>query len=133
VHPQLGYRTQRDIAEARLREVSQHRFTSLDRAITRDGPPDSESSHFQVSKNPAQPLNQCVVARLSEAISPSICRRAPLVRLAAYLPTHPLFSRGRLDATVEETAQVLKVSADTVARCWKLARAWLLAELRSQD
>jgi type IV secretory pathway VirD2 relaxase len=30
---QLGYRTQRDIAEAQRREVSQHRFTSLDRFI----------------------------------------------------------------------------------------------------
>ena len=31
--------------------------------------------------------------------------------------------------TVEETAAVLKVSADTVMRDWRLARAWLLAEL----
>jgi RNA polymerase sigma factor (TIGR02999 family) len=33
--------------------------------------------------------------------------------------------------TVEETADVLKVSADTVMRDWKLAKAWLLRELRS--
>jgi RNA polymerase sigma factor (TIGR02999 family) len=31
--------------------------------------------------------------------------------------------------SVEETAEVLKVSSDTVMRDWKLARAWLLAEL----
>jgi len=31
--------------------------------------------------------------------------------------------------SVEETAEVLKVSADTVKRDWKLARAWLLAEM----
>jgi RNA polymerase sigma-70 factor, ECF subfamily len=31
--------------------------------------------------------------------------------------------------SVEETAQVLNVSVDTVMRDWKLARAWLLAEL----
>ena len=31
--------------------------------------------------------------------------------------------------SVEETAEVLKVSPDTVLRDWKLARAWLLAEL----
>jgi len=31
--------------------------------------------------------------------------------------------------SVEETAEVLKVSADTVVRDWKLARAWLLAEM----
>jgi RNA polymerase sigma factor (TIGR02999 family) len=30
---------------------------------------------------------------------------------------------------VEETAEVLKVSSDTVMRDWRLARAWLLAEL----
>lgn len=31
--------------------------------------------------------------------------------------------------SVEETAAVLKVSADTVMRDWKLAKAWLLKEL----
>ena len=31
--------------------------------------------------------------------------------------------------TVEETAAVLQVSSDTVKRDWRLARAWLLAEL----
>jgi RNA polymerase sigma factor (TIGR02999 family) len=31
--------------------------------------------------------------------------------------------------SVEETAEVLKVSPDTVMRDWRLARAWLLAEL----
>jgi hypothetical protein len=30
---------------------------------------------------------------------------------------------------VEETAEVIKVSTDTVLRDWKLGRAWLLAEL----
>lgn len=32
--------------------------------------------------------------------------------------------------TVEETAHVLDVSTDTVLRDWKLAKAWLLRELR---
>jgi RNA polymerase sigma factor (TIGR02999 family) len=32
--------------------------------------------------------------------------------------------------SVEETASVLKVSAETVMRDWKLAKAWLLRELR---
>jgi RNA polymerase sigma factor (TIGR02999 family) len=31
--------------------------------------------------------------------------------------------------TVEETAEVLEVAPDTVARDWRLARAWLLQEL----
>jgi RNA polymerase sigma-70 factor, ECF subfamily len=33
----------------------------------------------------------------------------------------------------EETASVLKVSVDTVMRDWKLAKAWLLRELRGAD
>jgi RNA polymerase sigma-70 factor (ECF subfamily) len=35
--------------------------------------------------------------------------------------------------SVEETAEVLKLSSDTVKRDWKLARAWLLAELGDAD
>jgi hypothetical protein len=33
--------------------------------------------------------------------------------------------------SVKETAEVVKVSSDTVMRDWKLARAWLLTELSS--
>jgi DNA-directed RNA polymerase specialized sigma24 family protein len=33
--------------------------------------------------------------------------------------------------TVEETAEVLKVSPDTVMRDWSLAKVWLMRELRS--
>lgn len=61
---QLGYRTQLDVAQAQRREVSQQRFTSLDRAIARDKAIDGQSSHFLVSRNPAQPPSQYVVARL---------------------------------------------------------------------
>jgi RNA polymerase sigma factor (TIGR02999 family) len=35
--------------------------------------------------------------------------------------------------TLEETAHVLGVSADTVDRDWKLAKAWLLREMRGGD
>ena len=34
---------------------------------------------------------------------------------------------------VEETAEVLKVSPDTVVRDWKLAKAWLLRELSQEQ
>ncbi|MBV9771807.1 MAG: sigma-70 family RNA polymerase sigma factor [Bryobacterales bacterium] len=34
--------------------------------------------------------------------------------------------------SVKETAEVVKVSSETVMRDWKLARAWLLTELSSQ-
>ena len=61
---QLGYRTLLDVAEAQRREVSQHRFTSLDRAIARNKPIDGQSGQFLVSRNPAQPKNQYVIERL---------------------------------------------------------------------
>ena len=35
--------------------------------------------------------------------------------------------------SVKETAEVLKISPDTVMRDWKLARAWLLAELNGKS
>jgi RNA polymerase sigma-70 factor, ECF subfamily len=35
--------------------------------------------------------------------------------------------------TVEETASVLQVSPDTVKRDWRLAKAWLLRELRGDE
>jgi len=35
--------------------------------------------------------------------------------------------------TVEETAEVLNVSAETVMRDWKTAKAWLLREIRRGD
>jgi DNA-directed RNA polymerase specialized sigma24 family protein len=35
--------------------------------------------------------------------------------------------------SVEETASVLQVSSETVMRDWKLAKAWLLRELRSGE
>jgi len=34
--------------------------------------------------------------------------------------------------SVEETAAVLKVSADTIMRDWKLARAWMITELKGE-
>ncbi len=48
--------------------------------------------------------------------------RAPLDLLALDL-------RFFAGLTVEETAEVLDVSPDTVARDWRMARTWLLREL----
>jgi hypothetical protein len=42
---------------------------------------------------------------------------------------HQHLARRRAGESVEETAQVLRVSADTVKRDWRMACAWLLAEL----
>jgi len=57
-----------------------------------------------------------------EALSRSNERKAQVVELRFF---------GGL--TTEETAHVLGVSTDTVTRDWKLARAWLLLQLRSCD
>jgi RNA polymerase sigma factor (TIGR02999 family) len=35
--------------------------------------------------------------------------------------------------SVDETAEVLKVSADTVLRDWRLARSWLLVDMGGQS
>jgi len=35
--------------------------------------------------------------------------------------------------TIEETAEVMKVSPDTVKRDWRLAKVWLLKELRDHE
>jgi len=61
---ELGYRTALDIAEAQRREVSQHRFTSLDRAIGRDKPRDGQASHFMVRRTAVQPKHWFVIERL---------------------------------------------------------------------
>jgi type IV secretory pathway VirD2 relaxase len=76
---QLGYRTQSDVSEARRREVSQHRFTSLDRAIAQHRPRDGQSSHFTVNRNSAQHQNQYVVARLRSLQEMQLARSGELV------------------------------------------------------
>jgi len=61
---ELGYRTCLDIAEAQRREVSQQRFTSLDRSIGRDKPRDGQASHFMVRRTAVQPKHWFVIERL---------------------------------------------------------------------
>jgi hypothetical protein len=54
---QIGYRTSHDAAEAERREIGEHRFTSLDRAVLRDahlGTRVPGSAHFTITKNPAE-------------------------------------------------------------------------------
>jgi hypothetical protein len=74
---QLGYRTQFDIAEAQRREVSQQRFTSLDRAIARNKPAEGEPSHFTVSRN-LELRNQRVIERLRTLESMGLAETAGL-------------------------------------------------------
>jgi type IV secretory pathway VirD2 relaxase len=58
---QIGYRTERDALEAQRREVSQLRFTSLDRVIGRNRVP--ESDYFTVRKSAAAPRTRFGRAR----------------------------------------------------------------------
>jgi type IV secretory pathway VirD2 relaxase len=54
---QLGYRTQREAAEAERREIIEERFTSLDRRLLRDAQEISSDlgpSYFAVTRNPIQ-------------------------------------------------------------------------------
>jgi hypothetical protein len=73
---ELGYRTSLDIAEAQRREVSQHRFTSLDRAIGRDKPKDGHASHFTVRRTPVQRKYWYVIERLKTLESMGLAEAA---------------------------------------------------------
>ncbi len=61
---QLGYRTQYDAAEAERREISGHRFTSLDRAIIRSAERDTQEPDSTGSIVVKNPTEANVLARL---------------------------------------------------------------------
>jgi RNA polymerase sigma factor (TIGR02999 family) len=78
---------------------------------------------------------------LDEAATVADERAAELVALDEALAALAAFDRRKSQVvelryfgglTVEETAQVLRVSPDTVARDWRLARTWLLSTLSPQ-
>ena len=68
----LGYRTERDAAEAARREIPAARYTSLDRLIKKRAQPTPSPDYFAVAANPVEPAlkpaarihEQHVVARL---------------------------------------------------------------------
>jgi RNA polymerase sigma factor (TIGR02999 family) len=81
------------------------------------------------------------LASLDEAVVLSAERVAELVALDDALESLAAFDlrKSRVvelryfgGLTVEETAQVLHVSPETVARDWRLARTWLLREIRKE-
>jgi type IV secretory pathway VirD2 relaxase len=51
----LGYRTERDAAEAARREIPEARYTSLDRLIRRRAQPAQSPDHFAVAADPGDP------------------------------------------------------------------------------
>jgi hypothetical protein len=61
---QLGYRSRSDVLEAQRREVSQYRFTSLDRIIARDHCAERGVDDFNVNTGLAWFRSEYVVARL---------------------------------------------------------------------
>ncbi len=76
---------------------------------------------------------------LDEALIPSPARGADLVALDEALQALAAFDPRKAKVielrffgglTPEETAEVLKVSADTVYRDWRLAKTWLFKELK---
>jgi len=81
---------------------------------------------------------EAVVVSLDEAAVASDERAAEMVALDDALEGLAAFDRRKCRVvelryfgglSVEETAEVLKVSPETVARDWRLARTWLLREL----
>lgn len=73
-----------------------------------------------VIASPAPTFNLIALDRALEALAAVDARKSKVIELRFF---------GGL--SVEETASVLGVSVDTVMRDWKLAKAWLLKELRS--
>jgi len=81
---------------------------------------------------------EAIVVSLDEAAVASDERAAEMVALDDALEGLAAFDRRKCRVvelryfgglSVEETAEVLKVSPETVARDWRLARTWLLREL----
>jgi RNA polymerase sigma factor (TIGR02999 family) len=79
---------------------------------------------------------------LDEAATVSMERTAEIVALNDALDGLAAFDKRKSQVvemryfgglTVEETAEVLKVSPETVARDWRLARTWLLRELSKSE
>ena len=80
---------------------------------------------------PMVELDSTIADRAREPVD-LIALDVALGRLAAIDPRKVRVIELRYFAglTVEETAQTLKVSLDTVARDWRMARTWLARELR---
>jgi len=79
---QLGYRTQRDAAEAERREITEERFTSLDRRLLKNAQEigsDLGPSYFAVTRDPVQ-AGSTEMARLRA--QHEVARLAVLCRMA---------------------------------------------------
>jgi len=92
----------------------------------------AQSAVKRGERAPTVELDSSIAARSEEPLD-LIALDQALERLAAIDPRKVRVVELRYFAglSVEETAQVLNVSLDTVARDWRMARAWLARELQT--
>jgi len=95
----------------------------------------ARSRHYQKRGGSAQRVS------LDEALVVSAARGDDLVALDEALTALAAIDKRKSEVvelrffgglSVEETAEVLKVSTDTVLRDWRLAKAWLLKDLSNE-
>ena len=77
--------------------------------------------HEELVTSPEPPVDVLALDRALEALAAVDARKSRVIELRFF---------GGL--SVEETADVLHVSADTVKRDWRLAKLWLLRELEGE-
>jgi RNA polymerase sigma factor (TIGR02999 family) len=78
--------------------------------------------HEGLVSSPEPTLDVVALDRALEALEKADARKSQIVELRFF---------GGL--SVEETAEVLHISADTVKRDWRLAKMWLLRELEGES
>jgi|SRR5208283_1893025 len=93
-------------------------FARARRYTKRGGGAQPISLDESVVVSPAQPMDLVAVDDALNALTKVDARKGQVVEMRFF---------GGL--TVEETAEVLKVSPETVRRDWRLAKVWLLREL----
>jgi type IV secretory pathway VirD2 relaxase len=104
---QLGYRSQWDAAEAQRREVQQHRYTSLDRAIKRDGMQEQDgaatSRTVALDPNPGKGNTQLLKQHMTERL---------LVLLTMGLAEHAGPNLWRVRSDFEDVLRAMQRSSD---------------------
>jgi len=107
---QIGYRTELDGVEAERREVTEKRFTSIDRRLLKnaeESSPDFGSQHFKVSRNPAQTgLGETARSRTRH----DVARLAVLRQMGLAEPTGP--NTWRLRRDLEQVLRAMQQTAD---------------------
>jgi type IV secretory pathway VirD2 relaxase len=107
---QLGYRTEVDGVEAERREVTEKRFTAIDRRLLKDANesgPDFGSQYVTVSRNPGQTgLGETARSRTRH----DVARLAVLRQMGLAEPTGPNMWRLRRD--IEQVLRAMQRTAD---------------------